>query len=193
MNSTIAPLEKSHIPAALELIWRVFLEFEAPDYSDEGVAEFRRFLHEAPQNEQLRFWGCFADEEADARVGVGADEGVGAGVGASANEKIDTRVGAGAEEVSTRAGAKIIGVIATRPPCHIALLFVDKQHHRRGVARSLLMAVLQDEGVMNGHAFITVNSSPYALEAYRHLGFISTDTEQATNGIRYYPMQYALG
>ena len=36
----------------------------------------------------------------------------------------------------------------------------------------------------------TVNSSPYAVEVYRHLGFVPTDTEQLTNGIRYTPMRF---
>ncbi|MGM9541909.1 MAG: GNAT family N-acetyltransferase [Candidatus Limivicinus sp.] len=36
----------------------------------------------------------------------------------------------------------------------------------------------------------TVNSSPYAVEVYRHLGFTPTDTEQLTNGIRYTPMRF---
>lgn len=36
----------------------------------------------------------------------------------------------------------------------------------------------------------TVNSSPYAVEVYRHLGFTPTNTEQLTNGIRYTPMRF---
>ena len=36
----------------------------------------------------------------------------------------------------------------------------------------------------------TVNSSLYAVEVYRHLGFVPTDTEQLTNGIRYTPMRF---
>ena len=27
---------------ALELVWQVFLEFEAPDYTDEGIKEFKK-------------------------------------------------------------------------------------------------------------------------------------------------------
>lgn len=38
----------------------------------------------------------------------------------------------------------------------------------------------------------TVNSSPYAVEIYRHLGFVPTDTEQITDGIRYTPMRYSI-
>jgi len=54
------------------------------------------------------------------------------------------------------------------------------------------MAVLNDKEVMDGQVAITVNSSPYAVEAYRRLGFVNTDTEQLTNGIRYYSMTHTL-
>ena len=37
----------------------------------------------------------------------------------------------------------------------------------------------------------TVNSSPYAVEFYRHLGFKTTDTQQLTDGLRYTPMRFA--
>jgi predicted GNAT family N-acyltransferase len=36
---------------------------------------------------------------------------------------------------------------------------------------------------------ITVNSSPYAHEFYKKLGFLDTSEEQITNGVRYYPMK----
>jgi len=29
---------------ALDLVWQVFLEFEAPDYSEEGIQEFKKFI-----------------------------------------------------------------------------------------------------------------------------------------------------
>ena len=145
----IKSLSKSDMRAAMDLVWRVFSGFEAPDYSDEGVAEFKRYIDEGPQDEQLRLWGCF----------IGDD---------------------------------IVGVIAVRPPCHISLLFVDKAHHRRGIARSLFSTVLSEKQIISGHDAVTVNSSPYAVEAYQHLGFVATDTEQLKNGIRYYPMRYSL-
>ena len=34
--------DKAAIAAALELIWVTFLQFEAPDYSDEGIPQFHR-------------------------------------------------------------------------------------------------------------------------------------------------------
>lgn len=30
--------------AALELVWETFLEFEAPDYTEEGINEFKKIL-----------------------------------------------------------------------------------------------------------------------------------------------------
>ena len=35
---------KVELTAALSLIWETFLQFEAPDYSNEGVKSFREFI-----------------------------------------------------------------------------------------------------------------------------------------------------
>ena len=37
---------------------------------------------------------------------------------------------------------------------------------------------------------ITVNSSPYAVPVYHKLGFVDTDTEQLSDGMRYIPMKF---
>lgn len=136
---------------AMDLVWKVFLEFEAPEYTEEGIREFRQFI--APQavehriaNGELFVWGCFN-------------------------------------------GEKIIGVIATRPPCHISLLFVDKEYHRQGIAKALYETVLNHYINNSDYTTVTVNSSPYALEAYRRLAFQNTDVEQTVNGLRFIPMK----
>ena len=148
----IRKLKTSEIEEALNLVWKVFEEFEAPDYSDEGVQEFKNFI--VPENyidkilkSELIMWGCFID-------------------------------------------TKIVGIITIRPPCHIALLFVDKTFHRKGIARSLFNTVLDHYKKTSEYTEMTVNSSPYALEVYRRLGFVDTDTEQLKNGIRFVPMKY---
>lgn len=56
-------MQKSDIPKALDLVWSVFQEFEAPDYSKEGIEEFRRFISynsiiERFDKGELLFWGC---------------------------------------------------------------------------------------------------------------------------------------
>lgn len=80
---------------------------------------------------------------------------------------------------------KIVGIIATRNGgSHIALFFVDGAHHRNGIGRKLFETALKD---CPGDT-MTVNSSPYAVEVYHHFGFVDTDKEQLTDGIRYTPM-----
>lgn len=144
----IFSLKKEEIQRALDLVWTVFLEFEAPDYTQQGIDEFKKFIDYKSMMDQfnngnLRFWGCkFAGE--------------------------------------------LIGVSATRNKTHICLLFVKKEFHRRGVARKLFQAMKE---YSNGQS-LTVNSSPYAIEAYHRLGFMDTDVEQTVNGMRFTPMTY---
>lgn len=81
---------------------------------------------------------------------------------------------------------ELVGVLAMRKPQHISLFFVKEAWHRQGVGRLLFDAMRRDYA----EQVFTVNSSPYAVEIYRHLGFTPTDTEQLTNGIRYTPMRF---
>ncbi len=146
----VRPLGKKDLPDALFLVREVFMEFEAPVYSQAGVRAFLSFISydsilERFENGQLQFWGCF-----EAQIPI--------------------------------------GVLAIRDGSHICLLFVKKNRHRQGVARRLFGALLQHCGGKVRE--ITVNSSPYAVEAYRHLGFIATGSEQTLNGIRFTPMAY---
>ncbi|MGM9640632.1 MAG: GNAT family N-acetyltransferase, partial [Faecousia sp.] len=60
-------LTSEEIPQALELCWRVFLEFEAPDYSPDGIASFRASLDDKERNRQMHFYGAF---DGDTLVGV---------------------------------------------------------------------------------------------------------------------------
>lgn len=54
---TLIELSKNDLEPALELAWEVFLEFEAPDYSQEGIDEFRHFLLDKKALDKLRFFG----------------------------------------------------------------------------------------------------------------------------------------
>ena len=143
---SVRRLAPEEVPAALELCWQVFLEFEAPEYSPEGVAAFRASLDDKERVRKLNFYGAFD-------------------------------------------GEKLVGVLCMRAPQHIAGFFVDAAYHRRGIGRRLFEAMRQDYEVQ---AF-TVNSSPYAVEVYRRLGFVPTDTEQLTDGLRYTPMRFEEG
>lgn len=78
----------------------------------------------------------------------------------------------------------ITGVLATRGEGHIALFFVDCDRQRRGIGGALMRAML----AQNESERITVNSSPFAVEVYRSMGFRETGAEQSEQGIRYTPM-----
>lgn len=138
-------LTREEIPVALELCWRVFLEFEAPEYSPEGIAAFRASLDDKERNRKMDFYGAFD-------------------------------------------GDALVGVLSMRAPQHISGFFVDAAYHRRGIGRRLFEAVRRDYA----RQIFTVHSSPYAVEVYRHLGFVPTDKEQTVEGLRFTPMQYSV-
>lgn len=79
----------------------------------------------------------------------------------------------------------LVGMMEVRGAAHVMLLFVDRGHQRRGVARGLLAAAFGDAA---GWPALTVNSTPSAEEAYRRLGFRATGPQREQNGIRYVPM-----
>lgn len=145
-NAEVYPvrrLSREEIPAALELCWRVFLEFEAPEYSQEGIAAFRASLDDPERTRGLRLYGAFHEDA-------------------------------------------LVGVLSMREPQHIGGFFVDAAYHRRGIGKKLFAAMRQDYEKQE----FTVNSSPYAVEVYRHLGFTPTGGEQNIDGLRFTPMKY---
>lgn len=128
----------------VNLVMSVFLEYEAPDYSQEGIDTFSAYVNDENVMRNLDMYGAFIDDEV---VGI----------------------------IAARNGGK-----------HISLFFVDSKYHRKGIGKMLFSAFIKD----NPAKVITVNSSPYAVEIYRKLGFVDTDTEQIQDGIRYTPMKY---
>ncbi|MCL2816811.1 MAG: GNAT family N-acetyltransferase [Clostridiales bacterium] len=83
---------------------------------------------------------------------------------------------------------KILGVIAARDVYHISLLFVDKRHHKKGIAGQLLGALLKELENHEEAAQITVNSSPYAVKIYEKLGFVRSGERQEKDGLIFIPM-----
>ena len=136
-------LRAGEIPDALALMWKVFLQFEAPESSAEGIASFRASLEDEERIRSMTFYGAFD-------------------------------------------GKKLVGVLCMRAPQHIAGFFVDAAYHRRGIGRTLFETMRQDYD----RQVFTVHSSPYAVGFYRRLGFVPTQGEQITNGLRYTPMRF---
>ncbi|MDO4482159.1 MAG: GNAT family N-acetyltransferase [Bacillota bacterium] len=81
---------------------------------------------------------------------------------------------------------ELVGALGLRLPRHISFFFVKSDRHGRGYGRNLFEAVRKEHG---GDEY-TVNSSLYAENYYRRLGFETLDTEQTANGIRFVPMKY---
>ncbi|WP_419887846.1 GNAT family N-acetyltransferase [Neobacillus niacini] len=64
----IIKLKKSDIKEALDLVWKVFLEFEAPDYTPQGIEEFKKYISydsmiKQYEKEEIFFWGCVVNNE----------------------------------------------------------------------------------------------------------------------------------
>lgn len=142
-------LQAEQLAEALSLVWEVFCRFEAPEYSEEGITEFKNFLNNEEEIGKLDFYGAF-DKASD-----------------------------------------IVGVLAMRNPAHISLFFVKAEYHRQGIGRQLFEKILCDYQPQ-GIGVFTVNSSHYAVEVYRKLGFKLTGNECITNGIRYTPMKMEI-
>ena len=143
------------VPQAINLVNRVFSEFVAVDYSEEGRNTFEAYLKVKLQ-------------EVSAALKSG-----------------DKKMWAYYQ------GDQILGVIATQGTSHISLMFVDKAHHRQGIAKKLFQTVLEELRARNMEQ-ITVNSSPHAIKAYEYLGFVQTQEQQEKDGILFVPMMYAL-
>jgi len=141
----IIPIEKGGRESAIDLIRDVFMKYEAPDYSSEGIEMFQKTaIHNQNFLDKLEMYGAYQ-------------------------------------------GKHLLGVIATRSHgSHIALFFVNGKHHRQGIGRKLFQVVVENCAATE----ITVNSSPFAVEVYRHLGFADTDNEHNATGLRFTPMKF---
>lgn len=89
---------------------------------------------------------------------------------------------------------EIIGFIGMREnKTHINLVFVKKEYHRKGVATDIFRYLLSDLRKENpALSEITLNSSPYGLPFYLHLGFVPQSEELEEDGIRYTPMKFFI-
>ncbi len=56
-------LDASELEIALSLAWQVFKQFEAPDYSEEGVEAFYKSIHDPNWQSTLQLYGSFHEGE----------------------------------------------------------------------------------------------------------------------------------
>ena len=151
----ICRLNTSQLRTALELVWEVFDEYEAPDYEEMGIKTFQHFIEyhamlDKMESGEMKFWGCYQN-------------------------------------------SYMVGVIAIRPIQHISLLFVRGQFQHVGVASRLVRMAISD--IREGKPeipYVTVNSSPYAVEFYKKIGFKPLGPEETRDGIRFTSMRRTL-
>ena len=142
-NISIRKVNEDEFEIVTKMVLDVFMKFEAPDYSQEGIETFKNFVSSKERLKDLMIIGAYNN---------------------SNNE--------------------LIGIIATRNKGnHIALFFVKEEYQGMKIGRKLFDKVLE-----NSSNSITVNSSPYAIEIYKHLGFKIVEPEKMEDGIRFTKM-----
>lgn len=139
---------------AMDLVYHTFLQFDAPLFTEAGIAHFHNFITD-PTLKQMYSTGSFQ------------------------------MVGAFEED-------RIIGVIALRNYHHISLLFVDEYYQNKGVGKELVRIMADFSRDKLHQEYMTVNSSPYAVEFYHKLGFEDISEEVLEDGIFYTPMKWKL-
>ena len=61
-NILIKELDKDKINEAISLVWKVFKEYEAPDYTKKGIEEFYKSINDTSYLSMLRVFGAFEDD-----------------------------------------------------------------------------------------------------------------------------------
>jgi len=69
-NILIRILNENEIPAALDLAWKVFYEYESYDYAPEGTEEFRKCLNDDAYLSGIRYYGAFDEEKPVGILGI---------------------------------------------------------------------------------------------------------------------------
>lgn len=66
----IRRMSDPEIPSALDLAWKVFSEYESPDYSTEGTEEFRKCLHDEEYLYGIDYYGAFDSSKLIGLIGI---------------------------------------------------------------------------------------------------------------------------
>ena len=58
----VRKVKENEIKDTMDLAWKVFLEYEAPDYSEEGILEFRRSINDPEFISKLDVYGAYSED-----------------------------------------------------------------------------------------------------------------------------------
>ncbi len=82
----------------------------------------------------------------------------------------------------------LLGFISLKDRTRISQFFVHPEHQRQGIGSALWQAALSASLASQG-ADLTVDSSQYALNVYRHFGFVADGPITQAGGVVYTPMR----
>jgi len=106
---------------------------------------------------------------------------------------IRERLTAGSLILVAKEDDTIAGIIEIREGSHIPLFFVKEGFQGKGLGQRLFRKAVKKNSEMNPSVeVLTVNSSPYAVDIYKSMGFRNSAAMQVKSGIRYYPMEYKV-
>lgn len=83
----------------------------------------------------------------------------------------------------------LVGAAAMRNDNHIYLFFVAGHLHGQGLGRKLMGALVANLGETH---HVTLNSSIFAIDFYKHLGFEATGPVSTARGVEFLPMKLVL-
>jgi ribosomal protein S18 acetylase RimI-like enzyme len=86
---------------------------------------------------------------------------------------------------------EIVGWMEVRDSFHISMLFVKKKIQRQGIGRKLV-TLAEENAILNGNRFITLNSSPNSIGAYISMGFAQQSDLCMINGVKFFEMKKDL-
>jgi ribosomal protein S18 acetylase RimI-like enzyme len=88
---------------------------------------------------------------------------------------------------------EIVGMIEVRNNGHICLLFVSKDYQQKGISKGLFGSAKKISIEKNSDSVkMSVNSSIYAIDIYRKLGFKTVGNTKTINGISFVEMELTL-
>ncbi len=79
---------------------------------------------------------------------------------------------------------EVIGAGSLRNRNHLSLLFVDGDHHHRGVGSAILIRLCDYLKCEAGERCMSLKAAPYAVDFYKKLGFHTVRPEEEHSGIR---------
>ncbi len=106
---------------------------------------------------------------------------------------IRERLAAGSLILVAKEEQSVVGIIEIREGTHIPLFFVKEGFQGKGLGHRLFRKAVKKNAESNPSVeVLTVNSSPYAVDIYKSMGFRNAAAMQVKSGISYYPMEYKV-